>query len=138
MTRRVLATVGCAPLNHDGAVIHEDRPGRVAGDHDGVVQLIADNPQRPPGGGKGGRDRRQHALGERLDRRPEPAVIGRRADRPANRAALFVNQRGNQDMAIRRNLGERKGVGRPGNGAMPAHRDGRGAKTPGGLSCRGH
>src|SRR5262249_60848968 len=30
-------------LNGDGAVIHEDRPGRVAGDHDGVVQVIAGN-----------------------------------------------------------------------------------------------
>src|SRR5262249_54482828 len=35
---------GRPPLNHNGGVIHENRPGRVAGDHDGVVQLVANNP----------------------------------------------------------------------------------------------
>jgi hypothetical protein len=82
MIMLVLATVGCPPLNHDGAAIDENRPGRVAGDHDGVVQRIANNPQYRPCGGKSGGDRRQHALVERLDLRQEPAVIDLLADRP--------------------------------------------------------
>src|SRR5262249_55059339 len=55
-------------LNHDGAVIHEDRPGRVAGDHDGVVQIIAGHRQHAGRGGKGGGDRRQDAFVQRFQR----------------------------------------------------------------------
>src|SRR5262249_22635118 len=59
-------------LNHDGAVIHEDRPGRVAGDHDGVVEIVAGNRQHAGRGGKGGGDRRQDAVVQRFQRQPGP------------------------------------------------------------------
>ena len=50
-----------------GAAVDQDRPGRVAADHDGVVLRIADNRQHPLRGGERGRDRRQDAAIEQLE-----------------------------------------------------------------------
>src|SRR5262249_13236482 len=56
-----------SPLNRDGAAVDEDRPGRVAGDHDGVVLRIAANGQPPVYGGERGRDRRRGGVQQHAD-----------------------------------------------------------------------
>src|SRR5262249_40697119 len=72
-------------VNRDGAVIHEDRPGRVAGDHDGVVQIIAGNRQHSGRGRKDGGDRRQDAVVQRFQLQPGPGPLPH--GRPALAAA---------------------------------------------------
>ena len=47
--RLVLATVGCPAQDRHGAAVDQDRPGRVAGDRDGVVLGIADDRQQARG-----------------------------------------------------------------------------------------
>ena len=49
---------GLPAQDRHGAAVDQDRPGRVAGDHDGVVLSIAENRQHPLRGGERGCDRR--------------------------------------------------------------------------------
>src|SRR5262249_41523953 len=93
---------------YDGAVIHEDRPGRVAGDHDGVVQIIAGNRQHAGRGGKRGRDCRQNAAVQRLQRKPGPAQVahGRRGVTAATEPFRDRTENGN------RNLNGKEGIRR--------------------------
>ena len=58
---------GLPAQDRHGAAVDQDRPGRVAGDRDGVVLRIADDRQHPLCGGKRGGDRRQDAAIEQLE-----------------------------------------------------------------------
>ena len=58
----VLATVGVPPMIGDRAAVDEDVAGRVAADGDGVVQGVAEDPQRMLGRSEHRHDRRGNAF----------------------------------------------------------------------------
>src|SRR5262249_39779251 len=155
---------GRPTLDGYGAVIDEDVPGRVAGDHDGVILCIARNGQHPGCGGIGGSDRRGgrvHLLGEDLRAAQEVGVTavdggdgvaarGREGGREHHRAAAADAEGPRDRRAVLesdragRRAGPRGDGGHRGREGHRLARDGRvsrrgqGDRGRGGVDGHGH